>query len=120
MHTAYQDSTPLVLFVGQVPRRHLGREAFQELDYARMFGEMAKWVATVEDAAGIPELVAHAFHTATSGRPGPVVVALPEDVQTDEADVADAVARITPPRPRRPRTTSTARSSCSPPRSARS
>jgi acetolactate synthase-1/2/3 large subunit len=90
IHTAYQDSTPLVLLVGQVPRRHLGREAFQELDYARMFGQMAKLVTTADDAAGLPELVSHAFHTATSGRPGPVVIALPEDVQADEADVADA------------------------------
>jgi acetolactate synthase I/II/III large subunit len=90
VHTAYQDSTPLVLLVGQVPRRHLGREAFQELDYTRMFGEMAKWVASVDEAAAIPELVAHAFHTATSGRPGPVVIALPEDAQADEADVPDA------------------------------
>ena len=90
VHTAYQDSTPLILLVGQVPRRHLGREAFQELDYARLFGEMAKWVAVVEDAAALPELVSRAFHTATSGRPGPVVIALPEDVQADEADVADA------------------------------
>jgi acetolactate synthase I/II/III large subunit len=90
MHTAAQDSTPLVLLVGQVPRRHLGREAFQELDYGRMFGEMAKWVTVADDAAALPELVSHAFHTATSGRPGPVVIALPEDVQGDEADVADA------------------------------
>ncbi len=90
VHTAYQDSTPLILLVGQVPRRHLGREAFQELDYARMFGEMAKWVTVVEDAAALPELLSHAFHAATSGRPGPVVIALPEDVQADEADVADA------------------------------
>jgi acetolactate synthase-1/2/3 large subunit len=90
IHTAYQDSTPLVLFVGQVPRRHLGREAFQELDYARMFGEMTKWVTTLEDPAAVPELISHAFHTAASGRPGPVVVALPEDAQDDEADVADA------------------------------
>ncbi len=90
IHTAYQDSTPLVLFVGQVPRAHLGREAFQELDYVRLFGEMAKSVATLEDAARTPELIARAFHTATSGRPGPVVVALPEDVQDDEADVANA------------------------------
>jgi acetolactate synthase-1/2/3 large subunit len=90
VHTAYQDSTPLILLVGQVPRRHLGREAFQELDYARMFGEMAKLVTVAEDAAALPELIAHAFHTATSGRPGPVVIALPEDVQADEADVADA------------------------------
>ena len=90
IHTAYQDSTPLVLFVGQVPRHHLGREAFQELDYARMFGEMAKWVATMDDAAGVPELVSHAFHVATSGRPGPVVIELPEDAQATEADVPDA------------------------------
>jgi acetolactate synthase-1/2/3 large subunit len=90
IHTAYQDSTPLVLLVGQVPRHHLGREAFQELDYTQMFGEMAKWVTAVEGATGVPELVSHAFHTATSGRPGPVVIALPEDVQADEADVADA------------------------------
>ncbi len=90
IHTAYQDSTPLVLLVGQVPRRHLGREAFQELDYARLFGEMAKLVATADAAAALPELLSHAFHTATSGRPGPVVIALPEDVQADEANVADA------------------------------
>ncbi|HZT45316.1 MAG TPA: thiamine pyrophosphate-binding protein [Gaiellaceae bacterium] len=90
VHTAYQDSTPLVLLVGQVPRRHLGREAFQELDYARMFGEMAKWVTVADDAAVLPELLSNAFYTATSGRPGPVVIALPEDVQADEADVEDA------------------------------
>jgi acetolactate synthase I/II/III large subunit len=90
IHTSYQDSTPLILLVGQVPRRHIGREAFQELDYTRMFGEMAKWVTVVEQAEAVPELVAHAFHTATSGRPGPVVIALPEDAQDDEADVADA------------------------------
>jgi len=90
VHTAYQDSTPLVLLVGQVPRRHLGREAFQELDYARMFGEMAKWATVADDAGALPELVSHAFHTATSGRPGPVVIALPEDVQADEAEVEDA------------------------------
>jgi acetolactate synthase I/II/III large subunit len=90
IHTAYQDSTPLVLFVGQVPRRHLGREAFQELDYSRMFGEMAKLVTTADEASALPEMVSHAFHTATSGRPGPVVIALPEDVQADEADVQDA------------------------------
>jgi len=76
--------------VGQVPRSHLGREAFQELDYARMFGEMAKWVTMADDAAALPALVSHAFHTATSGRPGPVVIVVPEDVQSDEADVADA------------------------------
>jgi len=94
VHTACQDSVPLILLVGQVPRGHLGREAFQELDYARMFGEMAKWVAVAEDAASVPELVSRAFHTATSGRPGPVVVALPEDVQAEQADVPDAAPYV--------------------------
>ena len=90
VYTAYQDSTPFILFVGQVPRSHRGREAFQELDYTRMFAETAKWVVEPEKAAALPELVAHAFHVATSGRPGPVVIALPEDVLGEEADVADA------------------------------
>jgi acetolactate synthase-1/2/3 large subunit len=98
VHTAYQDSTPFVLLVGQVPRSHLGREAFQELDYARIFGEMAKLVATADDVTELPELVSRAFHAATSGRPGPVVIALPEDLQLDEAEVADAE----PYRPARP------------------
>ena len=88
--TAFQDSTPLILLVGQVPRGHRGREAFQELDYGSMFGGIAKWVVEVEEAGSFPELVAHAFHVATSERPGPVVLALPEDVLGEEADVADA------------------------------
>jgi acetolactate synthase-1/2/3 large subunit len=95
VHAAYQDSTPLILFVGQVPRGHRGREAFQELDYGRMYGEMAKWVVEVEEAAAFPEIASRAFHLATSGRPGPVVVALPEDVLSEETDVADA-ARYRP------------------------
>jgi acetolactate synthase I/II/III large subunit len=90
VQTAYQDSTPFILLIGQVPREHRGREAFQELDYGRMYGEMAKWVVEVEEAAGFPEVAAHAFHLATSGRPGPVVVALPEDVLGEETDVPDA------------------------------
>jgi acetolactate synthase-1/2/3 large subunit len=90
VHTAYQDSTPLVLLIGQVPRRHRGREAFQELDYARLFGGIAKLVVEVESAAAFPELVARAFAAATSGRPGPVVLALPEDVLEEEADTVDA------------------------------
>lgn len=90
VHTADQDSTPLVLFVGQVPRRHLGREAFQELDYAAVFGSMTKWTAQADDAARIPELVARAFSAATRGRPGPVVLALPEDVLAEETDAEDA------------------------------
>ena len=98
VHAAYQDSTPLILFVGQVPRGHRGREAFQELDYGRMFGQMAKWVVEVEAAATFPKVAARALHVATSGRPGPVVVALPEDVLSETTDVADA-ARYHPARP---------------------
>ncbi len=90
VYTAFQDSTPLILFVGQVPRAERGREAFQELDYGSMFGGFAKWVVEVQSAQGFPDIAAHAFRTATSGRPGPVVVALPEDVLVGEADVADA------------------------------
>lgn len=90
VHTAFQDSTPLVLLIGQVARAHLEREAFQEIDFRRMFGEMAKWVVQVHEAERIPELLSRAFHVATSGRPGPVVVALPEDMLTEEAVVDDA------------------------------
>ena len=89
VHTARQDSTPLILFVGQVAREMAEREAFQEVDYRRMFGEMTKWVAQIDDAARIPEMVSRAFHVATSGRPGPVVLALPEDMQTERADAVD-------------------------------
>ncbi|WP_222836906.1 thiamine pyrophosphate-binding protein [Advenella mimigardefordensis] len=80
VHTAFEDETPLVVFVGQVARGHLGRGAFQEVDYRAVFGSMAKWVVQVDDAARMPEIVARAFQIAVSGRPGPVVVALPEDV----------------------------------------
>ena len=90
VHVAFQDSTPLVLFVGQVGRGMLDREAFQEMDYRRMYGEMAKWVAQVDQTERIPEYVSRAFHTAASGRPGPVVLALPEDVLSASADVPDA------------------------------
>lgn len=83
VHTAFQDSTPMILLIGQCARDHLDREAFQEIDYRRMFGQMAKWVAQIDDARRIPEYLSHAFHTACSGRPGPVVLALPEDVLTD-------------------------------------
>src|SRR6202022_1578728 len=81
---------PMVLLIGQCAREHLDREAFQEIDYRRMFGQMVKWVAQIEDARRIPELVSQAFHTALNGRPGPVVLALPEDMLTDEVEVADA------------------------------
>ncbi|HEY6980131.1 thiamine pyrophosphate-binding protein, partial [Reyranella sp.] len=90
LHTGFQDSTPMILLVGQVAREQAEREAFQEIDYRRMFGQMAKWVAQIEDARRIPELVSQAFHRAVNGRPGPVVLALPEDMLTDEVEVADA------------------------------
>ncbi|MBM3651156.1 MAG: thiamine pyrophosphate-binding protein, partial [Alphaproteobacteria bacterium] len=90
LHTGFQDSTPMILLVGQVAREAADREAFQEIDYRRMFGQMAKWVVQIEDARRIPELVSHAFHTAVNGRPGPVVVSLPEDMLVDEVEVADA------------------------------
>src|SRR5437868_3963069 len=90
VHTAMQDSTPMVLLVGQIARRATDREAFQEVDYRQMFGPLAKWVAQVDQAARIPEYMARAFHVASSGRPGPVVLALPEDMLGDVATVADA------------------------------
>jgi acetolactate synthase-1/2/3 large subunit len=90
LHIAMQDSSPLIMFVGQVARGHREREAFQELDYRRMFGQLAKWVAEIDTADRIPELVARAFRTATSGRPGPVVLALPEDMLEETVSVPDA------------------------------
>ena len=87
VHTAFQDSTPMILLIGQCAREHLDREAFQEIDYRRMFGQMAKWVAQIDDPRRIPEYLSHAFHTATSGRPGPVVLSLPEDVLSDACAV---------------------------------
>lgn len=88
-HTAFQDSTPMVMLVGQVARDQMDREAFQEIDYRRMYGQLAKWVAQIESADRIPEYMARAFHTATSGRPGPVVLALPEDMLRDRVAVGD-------------------------------
>ena len=89
VHTGLQDSTPMVIFIGQVPNEFAEREAFQEIDYRRMYGQMAKWVAQIDRVERIPEYVSHAFHTATAGRPGPVVLALPEDTLFAEAAVAD-------------------------------
>ena len=89
VHIAMQDSTPMILLVGQVGREMFDREAFQELDYRRMFGQMAKWVAQIDDPARIPEYVSRAYHVATSGRPGPVVLALPEDMLTERAETGD-------------------------------
>ncbi len=90
VHTAFQDSSPMILLVGQVGNDFVEREAFQEIDYRRMFGPMAKWVAQIDDASRVPEYMAHAFQAATSGRPGPVVLALPEDMLSATATVADA------------------------------
>ena len=90
VHTASQDSTPMILFVGQVERSFLGREAFQEVDYRRMFGGIAKWVTEIEDLARVPEVLARAFSVAMSGRPGPVVIALPEDILFGSGVVNDA------------------------------
>jgi acetolactate synthase-1/2/3 large subunit len=90
VHIAAQDSTPMILFIGQVERGMREREAFQEVDYKAFFGSMAKWVVEVDQAARLPEFVARAFRVACQGRPGPVVISLPEDVLTEEATVADA------------------------------
>src|SRR5574340_677293 len=87
VHTGYQDSTPMVVFIGQVGNEFVEREAFQEIDYRRMYGQMAKWVAQIDRADRVAEYVSHAFHTATSGRPGPVVLALPEDMQKQTAQI---------------------------------
>ena len=89
IHTAYQDSTPMVLFVGQVGTTIRGREAFQEIEHRQMFAPITKWVAEIESAEQIPEYVLRAFKCATSGRPGPVVLSLPEDVLGKSASVQD-------------------------------
>ncbi|MCZ4273237.1 thiamine pyrophosphate-binding protein [Maritalea porphyrae] len=87
VHVAKQDSTPMILFVGQIGREMKGRESFQEVDYRQTFGDLAKWVEEIDDASRIPEIIAHAYHIAMSGRPGPVVLALPEDMLRDTVDV---------------------------------
>ncbi len=91
VHVAHQDSSPMILFIGQVGNDFVEREAFQEIDYRRMFGQMTKWVAQIDRADRVPEFVARAFQVATSGRAGPVVLALPEDMQSLKADVGDAL-----------------------------
>jgi acetolactate synthase-1/2/3 large subunit len=94
VHTAYQDSTPMILFIGQVGSEFAEREAFQEIDYRRMYAQMAKWVAQIDRADRVPEYLSHAFHLAMSGRPGPVVLALPEDMLTQTVAEAEAVTRM--------------------------
>jgi len=83
LHIARQDSTPMILFIGQVGRDMTEREAFQEIDYRRMLGQVTKWTAEIDDPARVPEFVSRAFHVATSGRQGPVALALPEDMLTE-------------------------------------
>lgn len=100
VHTARQDSTPMILFIGQIESGFKGREAFQEVDYVQMFGGLAKWVTEIDSIARVPEIISKAFSIALSGRPGPVVVALPEEVLFGSAVVEDAQpARIIPAAP---------------------
>ena len=86
VHIAQQDSTPMILFVGQIGKEMYGRDAFQEVDYQQFFGGMAKLVVEVQQADRLPEIVSRAYHTAMSGRPGPVVIALPENMLTEKTD----------------------------------
>lgn len=90
VHIAQQDSTPMILFVGQIERVARGRDAFQEVDYRAAFGSLAKWATEIDEPKRIPEIVARAFHVATSGRPGPVVIGLPEDMLTELCEAHDA------------------------------
>ena len=100
LHTAQQGSTPLILLIGQIKRSHRDREAFQEIDYRRYLGSMVKWVAEVDDAARIPEYVNRAYKTAVSGRPGPVALALPEEMLFSGTDAPDLPpVKMTPARP---------------------
>ena len=100
VHVAFQDSTPMVLLVGQIPIEETDRETFQEVDYRQMFAPLAKWVTQIDDERRIPELMAHAFDVATSGRPGPVVVAISEEMQKRLAAVPDiGPAEVLPPHP---------------------
>ncbi|MBO9478071.1 thiamine pyrophosphate-binding protein [Shimia sp. R11_0] len=96
VHVAFQDSTPMILFIGQVASDQRDREAFQEVDYRAMFGPLAKWVAEIDRVDRIPEYVARAYRTAMSGRPGPVVLALPEDMLSSPCDAAVAPAATLP------------------------
>ena len=90
IHIARQDSTPMILFVGQIDRGHRDREAFQEINYREVFGGLAKWAAEIDQTERLPEYIRRAFAVATSGRPGPVVLALPEDMLVEATDAGDA------------------------------
>lgn len=96
VHVAYQDSTPLIMMVGLIGRGDEEREAFQEFDLKAIFGTQTKWTAVIDDAARIPELLTRAFQVATSGRPGPVVIGLPEDMLRDVVDIHKLPAKVTP------------------------
>jgi acetolactate synthase-1/2/3 large subunit len=97
VHTAEQDATPLILLVGQVEKRDLRRNAFQEIDYARMFGGIAKWVGEATEASQVPELIARAYAMAMQGVPGPVVLSLPEDLLAEACDAPDVPATLVAP-----------------------
>ncbi|MCB5199847.1 thiamine pyrophosphate-binding protein [Loktanella sp. TSTF-M6] len=97
VHVAMQDSTPMVLFIGQIDNGHTDRETFQEVDYKQMFGGLAKWVAQVDDTDRLPEYIARAFRLAQSGRPGPVVLALPENMLSAASDVPDFQGLVAQP-----------------------
>ena len=100
VHIARQDSTPMVLFVGQIGREMRGREAFQEMDYRAFYGSVAKWVEEIDCAERIPEIISHAWHVAMSGRPGPVVIALPEDMLRDTVSaIAGTRVEVSDPAP---------------------
>ena len=99
VHTAMQDSAPMILLVGQVGTQMKGREAFQELDYKAVFGTMVKWAVEIYDVTRIPEIISRAWKTATTGRPGPVVVALPEDMLTSQTDMAALQGGFAMPEP---------------------
>ncbi|MCB1329289.1 MAG: thiamine pyrophosphate-binding protein [Maritimibacter sp.] len=92
LHVAMHDSTPMVVFIGQIPRGHRDRDAFQEVDFRAFFGPLVKWAAEIDDTTRLPEYISRAFHVAMSGRPGPVVLALPEDMLSARADVPDLPA----------------------------
>ena len=96
VHVAHQDSTPMILFIGDVARGDRDREGFQEVDFRTMFAPLAKWVGRIDDAARIPEYVARAYSTAMAGRPGPVVLVLPEDMLRDEVEALDR-PKVHPP-----------------------
>lgn len=96
VHTAFQDSSPMILFIGQVPRKFRGREAFQEIDFTSMYQPLSKWVVEVEDPKRLPEIIARAFSLARGGRPGPVVISLPEDMLVEKVQVVDVVAAELP------------------------